>query len=161
MSRVVIYGPQESRSVKPIKVGGSSVKLTANRVVLILHSVIIVLTIAGFYVAAVTHSLPASWQKVAGLVAGVIAALVAGTSMALKFLDGSQKSEQLQANAAKTAPQEVDKPPQAAGAATSAQLDALVEQKVQSAVQSLLASLGQSATTPAPVATPAEPVVPA
>lgn len=72
-------------------------KLSANRVVLILHYAFVVLTALGIFIATVSHSLPASWQK--SLVAGatIVGALAASTVAVTKFLDGSQKSEALNA----------------------------------------------------------------
>lgn len=74
----------------------------ANRVVLLLHGTLVVLTIVGIYIAAVQGSLPKSWQANVALAAGVVAALVAGTTTVLKFLDGAQKSEALQVTQSST-----------------------------------------------------------
>lgn len=70
-------------------------KLYANRVVLILHGVFVVLTAAGVFIAAVHDSIPAKWQADIALAGTIIAALAAGTVAVVKFLDGSQKSEAL------------------------------------------------------------------
>lgn len=72
-------------------------KLTANRVVVILHTLIVVLTIAAAFIVTVTNSLPQSWQKTATLAVVVVGALSTAAVTAIKYLDGSQKWDQLQA----------------------------------------------------------------
>lgn len=73
---------------------------SANRVALILHSAFIVLTAASVFVAAVNHSLPKSWQANAAAAVVLLGGLAAATVAVTKFLDGSQKSEALQARVA-------------------------------------------------------------
>lgn len=75
-------------------------KLSANRVVLLLHSVFIVATAAAIFVAAVSGSLPKTWQATVAAGVGILGAIAAATVAVTKFLDGSQKSEALQRAAA-------------------------------------------------------------
>lgn len=73
--------------------------LPANRVVLILHYVFIVATAAAILIAAVSGSLPHSWQANVAVAVSIATAIAGGTVAVTKFLDGAQKSEALTANA--------------------------------------------------------------
>jgi cytochrome c peroxidase len=70
-----------------------------NRVVLILHAAFVVATAAAVFVAALQGSLPHAWQPNVALAATVLGGLAAASATTIKFLDGSQKSEALQAAA--------------------------------------------------------------
>lgn len=72
-------------------------KVTANRVVLFLHGAFVVTTAAGLFVAEVNKNLPTKWQATAGIVVGILGSVAAGTVAVVKFLDGSQKYDALQA----------------------------------------------------------------
>lgn len=75
-------------------------KLSANRVAAILHAVLIVATIVGFYLAALQHALPKSIGAAIALAIPVVGALGGATALAIKFLDGSQKFDALAARSA-------------------------------------------------------------
>jgi hypothetical protein len=77
-----------------------------NRVVLILHAAFVVATAAVVFVAALQGSLPHAWQPAAALAATVLGGLAAASATTIKFLDGSQKSEALQA--APPVPEQLD-----------------------------------------------------
>jgi hypothetical protein len=74
--------------------------LPANRVVLLLHLVFVIATAAGIFIASISHSLPLSWQANVAGGATILGAIASATVAVTKFLDGSQKSEALQARAA-------------------------------------------------------------
>lgn len=68
---------------------------TANRVVLALHIVFMIATGVGLFIAGVSHSFPKAWQPDVAVVLGVLSTIAGSTVTVTKFLDGSQKLDQL------------------------------------------------------------------
>lgn len=69
---------------------------SANRVVLVAHSVFMVATVAAVFLATVNHSLPSKWQNTVAAAVTLITGIAGGTAAVTKFLDGSQKFDALQ-----------------------------------------------------------------
>ncbi len=71
-------------------------KLSANRVVLILHFIFIVATCAVVFITAIKGSLPTDWQADAAFAVTLLGAIAGGTVAVNKFLTGSQQFDALQ-----------------------------------------------------------------
>lgn len=70
----------------------------ANRIALVLHGFVVFLTALGIFIASVSGSFPAKWQATAAAIGGIITVMIAGTWGVIKFLDGSQKFDVVQAS---------------------------------------------------------------
>lgn len=81
-------------------------KLHANRVVLALHTVFVVATAVVIFIAAMNDSLPKAWAPTVALIVAVLGAVAAGCTAVIKFLDGSQKFDALQARNQSLTPNE-------------------------------------------------------
>ena len=106
-------------------------KLTMGRILVLLHIVIVVCAATAIFLAGINGSLPHSWQANVTIVIGIVGAL--GTSIAgvIKFLDGSQKYDQIVASHANSAGTllEVAAPVAQAGL-TEADVDARIEARL-------------------------------
>ena len=71
-------------------------KLTMGRVLVLMHTALVIVAALAVFVAGITGSLPAAWQADAAIVLAILGGLATSLGATIKFLDGSQKWDALQ-----------------------------------------------------------------